>query len=192
MSRANQKHRSAETRQKILDTALAIGLDEGFDALSMRKIASAMQYTTTVIYHHFQSKDDVIEAVVQSQSAELGQTITAIMDQGKDALFNIRAVFHEITKLAVTEPEKFNLIVLQKYSKKKNAVNPWIGVLASQMEKAMEAGSIRRLHPQNAAFAVWSSFLGFHLMLSLQGVGMAQAEELFQTQMDIILKGIEA
>jgi hypothetical protein len=47
------------------------------------------------------------------------------------------------------------------------------------------------MDPQKAAFAIWSSFLGFNLMISRQGtITKDEAQALFDTQMDIVLKGI--
>lgn len=48
--------RSERMKQEILDTAMEIGIEEGFEALTVRKISDRMDYTTGVIYHHFKDK----------------------------------------------------------------------------------------------------------------------------------------
>ena len=47
------------TREKILDTALAVIIDEGFNNLSVRKIASRMGITATTIYNYYANKDEL-------------------------------------------------------------------------------------------------------------------------------------
>ena len=44
MAREDQKMRSEQVRQAILDTALKMGMGEGFDELSIRKIIKEMNY----------------------------------------------------------------------------------------------------------------------------------------------------
>lgn len=48
-----------QMRGKILDIALAIIIDEGFDSLSVRKIASRMGVTATMIYNYYKNKDEL-------------------------------------------------------------------------------------------------------------------------------------
>ncbi|MCP4603526.1 MAG: TetR/AcrR family transcriptional regulator [Proteobacteria bacterium] len=47
------------TREKILETALDIIIDEGFNNLSIRKIASRLGITATTIYNYYKNKDEL-------------------------------------------------------------------------------------------------------------------------------------
>ena len=56
----------------------------------------------------------------------------------------------------------------------------------------MDAGLIREMDPDKAAFSVWSSFLGFNLMVSrLQTLPLEEVEDMFRTQFDVLLRGIK-
>ena len=46
-----------DTRKNILDAAMRIGKEEGWQALSMRKIADIIEYTPPVIYEYFSNKE---------------------------------------------------------------------------------------------------------------------------------------
>ncbi|HPA72807.1 MAG TPA: TetR/AcrR family transcriptional regulator [Spirochaetota bacterium] len=46
-------------RQQILDAALKIIVEHGFDQLSMRKIAARLGVTATTIYNYYASKDEL-------------------------------------------------------------------------------------------------------------------------------------
>lgn len=49
-----------ETRINILDAALVIVKEEGWQALSMRKIADRIEYTAPIIYEYFSNKDAIL------------------------------------------------------------------------------------------------------------------------------------
>ena len=191
VTREDQKLRSDAVRQAILDTALEIGLNDGFEAVSIRKIISKMNYSTGVVYHYFKDKQEIIDAIEEAETAWLGAEIRRLVTDDMDAVTGMKTAFRRSMQLALDEPEKYNLIVLHKYSRKNQSSNPWLAYLAGSLQRDMEAGRIRGLDPQKAAFAIWSSFLGFNLTISRQsGITQGEAQALFDTQIDIISKGI--
>lgn len=191
MAREDQKMRSEQVRQAILDTALEMGMREGFDELSIRKIIKEMNYSTGIIYYHFKDKQEIIDAIEEKETEWLKNKIMEIIQPDMDIFLEVEKVFHMIMRLAVEEPEKYNLIVLQKYSRRKPAKPGWILYLASRLGKAMEEGRIRKMDPGKMAFSIWSSFLGFNLMLSrYPDLAPDEAEKMFRIQFDILLKGV--
>ena len=53
------KEEIENTRERILDTALDIIINEGFHNLSVRKIASRLNVTATTIYNYYTNKDEI-------------------------------------------------------------------------------------------------------------------------------------
>lgn len=49
-----------ETRLNILDAALEIVKEEGWNSLSMRKIADKIEYTAPIIYEYFANKEGIL------------------------------------------------------------------------------------------------------------------------------------
>ncbi len=191
MAREEQKMRSEMVRQAILDTALEIGLNEGFEEISIRKIIKKMKYSTGIIYHHFKDKQEIIDAIELTETEWLRTQIAELLDSEKDILSEMETVFHRIMKLAIEEPEKYNLIVLHKYSRKNPSQPDWICHLSQKLKEGMENKLIRKIDPEKTAFSIWSSFLGFNLMISrYKDLTMEQAEEMFRVQFDIILRGV--
>jgi AcrR family transcriptional regulator len=191
MARDDQKVRSEQVRQAILDTAMEMGIQEGFDEISIRKITQKMKYSTGVVYHHFKERQEIIDAIEEDQSARLNAIISEVQDETKDVLYNMKATFHRVMRLAYEEPELYNLIVLRKYSRRTPEKPRWLGYLSGYLKKGMEAGLIRTMDPEKAAFSVWSSFLGFNLMVSrLRALPWEEVEVMFQVQSDMMLHGI--
>jgi AcrR family transcriptional regulator len=66
---------TGSTRARILDTALDLFVEKGFDGTSLREIAEALGVTKAAIYYYFESKDDILMALHMR-----------LHDFGKDAL----------------------------------------------------------------------------------------------------------
>jgi len=52
------------TRERILDIALRLFADKGYDATSMREIAEHLGITKAALYYHFDSKADIVRAML--------------------------------------------------------------------------------------------------------------------------------
>ncbi len=51
------------TRQRILDVALDLFNDRGYDKTSLREIADALGFTKAALYYHFERKEDILLAL---------------------------------------------------------------------------------------------------------------------------------
>ena len=49
-----------EPRQEILRTAARLFQQQGYDATSMNDVAAALKLSKGGLYHHFQSKDEIL------------------------------------------------------------------------------------------------------------------------------------
>ncbi|MFB0919808.1 MAG: TetR/AcrR family transcriptional regulator [Oscillospiraceae bacterium] len=191
MSREDQRTRSDGVRKAILDTALEIGLQEGFEAISVRKIINKMKYSTGVVYHYFTDKQGIIDALEEAETEKFRETVSSLLDESRDTAYNVTTVFHRIMRLALEEPEKYNLIVMHKYARNNPSPPMWLSFMAENLKRDMESGKVRQLDAEKAAFSIWSSFVGFNLMISrLPNLSEDEAELMFKTQSEIILKGI--
>src|SRR3954471_10641131 len=59
------------TREQIAAAALALADSEGFEALSMRRIADALGAGTMTLYHYVRSKDDLFTLIDDALMAEV-------------------------------------------------------------------------------------------------------------------------
>src|SRR4029453_12547470 len=60
-----------EVRRKILDAAHDLFAREGYDRVTMRRIAEAIEYSPTTIYNHFEDKDDLVQSLCDEDFARL-------------------------------------------------------------------------------------------------------------------------
>ena len=52
-----------DTRQRILDVALDLFTEQGYDGTSLRQIAERLSITKAAIYYYFESKEDILMAL---------------------------------------------------------------------------------------------------------------------------------
>jgi AcrR family transcriptional regulator len=67
--------KSAGTRRRLLDLAAQLFIERGYDAVSMRDIASAARLTKGAVYGHFRSKGQLLVEVIRWKIAESDQAI---------------------------------------------------------------------------------------------------------------------
>lgn len=84
-------HEKSETRKKILDSAAALYSQNGASATTMRDIAKACGINAGSIYHHFASKDDITQEILDFGIICVIESLTkALEDLGPDASFMTR------------------------------------------------------------------------------------------------------
>jgi AcrR family transcriptional regulator len=66
----------SKTRDRILDVALDLFVEQGFDGTSLRQIAERLGITKAALYYHFASKDDILMAL-HMRLHEFGQELIA-------------------------------------------------------------------------------------------------------------------
>jgi len=52
-----------DTRERILDVALDLFTEQGYDKTSLRQIAEPLGFTQAAIYYHFAAKEDILVAL---------------------------------------------------------------------------------------------------------------------------------
>lgn len=68
--RRRQEDRSAETQSRLIEAAIQLLHENGFAATSVDRIASSAGLTRGALSHHFQSKADLVVAVMHAVSDE--------------------------------------------------------------------------------------------------------------------------
>ena len=66
----------SETRAEILRVALELFTERGFEGTSIRDIAEALGMTKSSLYYHFDGKEAIIQALLDTRRAEFDELMT--------------------------------------------------------------------------------------------------------------------
>lgn len=78
MGVAERRLRDREARRRLITaTARTLAEHEGWDAVTTRRLSTEIEYSQPVLYKHFASMEDIVEAVALQGFGELAETLTA-------------------------------------------------------------------------------------------------------------------
>ena len=100
-----------EVRQKILDAARELFESEGYDNVTMRRIAEAIEYSPTTIYLHFEDKDDLVRALCNEDFGRLLEALSLI-PPAPDPVEPIRQLGRAYVGFAVDNPNHFRFMFM--------------------------------------------------------------------------------
>ncbi|MEO7793463.1 MAG: TetR/AcrR family transcriptional regulator [Thermoanaerobaculia bacterium] len=100
-----------EVRTKILDAARALFVEEGYEAVTMRKIAQAIEYSPTAIYLHFRDKKAVINALCDTDFLKLATRFRKIAEVA-DPIERLRAAGFAYADFAMRHPNHYRLMFM--------------------------------------------------------------------------------
>src|ERR1700743_408836 len=77
-TKERRERERAEVREKILEAARALFVSEGYEAVTMRKIAERIEYSPTAIYLHFKDKETVLRELCDTDFLALAKKFERI------------------------------------------------------------------------------------------------------------------
>ena len=101
------------TRQKILDAARELFAREGYEAVSMRRIADAIEYSPTAIYVHFKDKADLMKELCHLDYEAFTSQAQQFADVA-DPIERIRLLARSYIQFAIEHPNHFRLMFMTK------------------------------------------------------------------------------
>ncbi|MGV8026113.1 MAG: TetR/AcrR family transcriptional regulator [Anaerolineaceae bacterium] len=193
------QQRSAETKEKILQTAKVLFSSAGYDATGVSQICSAAGLSKGAFYHHFPSKHAVFMALLQNWLEELDKVfLTARIETGD--------VLAEISKMATNSDVIFDAVqgqfpmFLEFWEKSIRDERVWeetkepfmkYYLYFSQMvKKGIADGTIRPVEAETASRAIMGMAIGIILQGLLYPQDANWKEEL-QNSINILLRGLK-
>ena len=68
------------TRERILEVAAELFIEHGYDTTSLREIADRLGFTKAALYYHFQSKEDLLAALLAPGDALVRELMHRLED----------------------------------------------------------------------------------------------------------------
>ena len=152
-----------EIRHRILDAARELFAAEGYEKVTMRRIAEAIEYSPTTIYLHFEDKDDLVRALCHEDFARLLEAMRAA-PVPDDPVETIRQLGRAYCAFALRHPNQYRFMFMTPVGKEEGLEggNPGelsFGHLLEAVKRAVAAGRLRAIDPVTGAQVLW---MGVH------------------------------
>jgi AcrR family transcriptional regulator len=99
-----------ETRTKILEAAYKIVKEEGWQALSMRKIADEIEYTAPIIYEYFSNKEAILAELNKMGFLYLAKEMEEARDKHQNPADQLEAMWMAYWNFAFKKKELYQLM----------------------------------------------------------------------------------
>ncbi len=104
-----------ERRQSILDAALSCFVERGFHGTAIPQIAERASIAAGTIYHYFDSKEALVNALYRHWKQTVAQRVFAAFPQGAPVREQFHVMWHEMVAFATAEPTAFAFIELHNH-----------------------------------------------------------------------------
>lgn len=96
-----------QMKELILQTAAHIILVEGFEKLSIRKIANKIDYSPAIIYHYFRNKDEILSQVLRRGHQDFTASLSAGLAETAAPEARLKTLCRNYIMAALRDPGQF-------------------------------------------------------------------------------------
>jgi AcrR family transcriptional regulator len=163
-----RKYNSKHTIEKVVVISTKLFVEKGYNQTSMQDIVDALGMSKGAIFHHFKSKEDILNAVVARHSEESAEMVQRWIDEMEGILARDKIItlyekmmadphMNLLNKVLATQAANPHMVVAGM----QESVNVIAPELASLFREGMEDGSITVQHPDECAqvfmllFNIW-------------------------------------
>lgn len=102
----------SEFRETVASRALEIYKAEGFDAVSMRRLAKDVGCSATTLYAHFESKTGILMHLWGHILEEMSEEILAELEQVSEPVARLKTAIESFIGYWVDHPDHFRLVFM--------------------------------------------------------------------------------
>jgi AcrR family transcriptional regulator len=192
----------AEHRRRILDAATALFAERGYETTGMRDLAASIGMSPPAIYHYFESKEALMDALIDDSLRGPQGGIRRLPEGGslREILMSAGAGFMNAMSTRAAR-QRLEVVFLAAHHRGEWAErylsrlsDPTESGLAEAIAKAMPEKARARLNPRWVAKQLIGSLLSFVLheeVLRREGAAVRSREDYLRQVVDVIAAGVE-
>lgn len=188
-----------KTEKKILNAAIRVFASEGYEGATTRRIAEAADVNELTLFRKFQSKENILRAVITGNREVILKTLDPVlsMEKEKDIETSVCALGRGLMKVM---RERIDLMVILIAEGRRNpevahildsVVQAIVVRISEYFEFQIKNGKMRHINPRTAAL-VFLAYLGH--MSQLRGIVsediLGNSEDELDGFIDIFINGI--
>jgi len=195
----NRREREKENmRLLILEAASKIIINDGYENLSMRKVAEAIDYSATMIYSYYKHKAEIVEDISQKIYKEVVANIVNAVDENAKADKQLELCFCEFINTITANPEMGKAVILSGtgmiFGKNESPEPPeenGILLLSNLLAKGQQENTFRSLD-ENTAWMLVTALIGFSMnALQNQLYLHKEWQNMVDLYVEMLIKGIK-
>src|SRR5258708_21474474 len=189
-------------RQEIMDAASELFVKEGFENVSMRRIADRIEYSPTTIYLYFKDKAELLESICQETFAKLIQRLTKILEQSGDPIERLKRGLLAYVEFGLENPHHYRSTFMtplpdevdhEKYVKPEAAGIQAFDFLRRCVYDCIAAGKFKTKDAELARQAVWAAVHGItSLLITHRHFPAVGREQVIRGTIETMVRGLEA
>jgi len=199
--RERREREKDRLRQEILDAARELFVTEGFEHVSMRRIAAEIEYSPTTIYLYFKDKTELFNSICEEAFSRLAARLEKISREDGDSLVKLHRGCRAYVDFGLKHPHHYRLVFIDSsvpFSGKTLQVNaPSAGERAfDNLRQAVQACVAEGYFPLNdveiMSQAVWSALHGVtSLLISRPDFPWVARSRLVNLTIDAMIRGLQ-
>ena len=153
-----------EIRKMILDASMKLFIEEGFENVSIRRIAELIEYSPTTVYLYFKDKDEIFFNLHELGFEKL-QESNLDLDKIENPMLQLYQMGKNYLNFGMKNPEFYSLMFIlpEPMDKLEEMGNPeWVNGdtamnrLKNTVQACMDAGFIKPDSVDLVSMSVWS------------------------------------
>jgi AcrR family transcriptional regulator len=190
-----------ELRQQVLDAARELFVRDGYENVSMRKIADKIEYSPATIYTYFQDKDEILDCLCEETFLHLhAHKLAAVHEMTGDPLQALKKGMETYIRFGLEHPDHYIVTFILKAApyqvgsretRKARAGQQCFGDMRNIIRRCMEGGKIKNADLEETSQALWAGIHGLTALLITQpGFPFVERERLIRRTIEILVRGV--
>jgi len=184
-------------RRSILDTACEAFVRDGYEGVSMRKLAEKIGCSHANLYLHFKDKEALFDCLVEESFDRFGEGMRKLIEsaKGDDTVKLVRKLARAYVEFGVNNPSVYEFAFLLRRPGNERADKPHLAYerLRALVRRCIAEKRFRRMDVDVASQALWAGVHGITSLLILRPrFPWADRDRLIDLVVDAAVDGLVA
>jgi AcrR family transcriptional regulator len=200
--KARRARQKAVLRREILDAARELFAREGYESVSMRKIAHKIDYSPTTIYLYFQDKFELLRGICEETFGKLAAQFDEIERTTQDPVERLKKAGRAYIEFGLRFPNHYRVTFMSapepqeppgKAGYRGSAGETCFSHLRTMVEECIKQKRFRDVDVDSASQTLWAATHGLTSLLIAHGAfPWVQQDKLIDHLLDVITRGLLA
>ena len=189
-----------QLRRQILSAARELFVDQGYENVSMRKIANKIEYSPTTIYLYFKDKADLLDSVCKETLLNLLNTLELLKRDKSNPVEVLRKSGRAYVEFGLKYPQDYKLtfVVRPQFQKGLGLGEGSVGervfnYLRATVSECIRQKAFRQVDVEITGQALWSAVHGVTLLLiDFPDFPWTEKDKLIDTVINTMIEGLRA